>query len=65
MGEALVERLSPVRERYQALRPDEAAIEEALREGAERARAIASPTMAEVRAAMGVSKLGQPVGRHH
>jgi tryptophanyl-tRNA synthetase len=65
VGEALVERLSPVRERYQALRPDEAAIEEALREGAERARAIASPTMAEVRAAMGVSKLGQPVGRHH
>jgi tryptophanyl-tRNA synthetase len=65
VGEALVERLSPVRERYQALRPDEAAIEEALREGAERARSIASPTMAEVRGAMGVSTLGQPVGRHH
>jgi tryptophanyl-tRNA synthetase len=54
VGEAVVERLSPVRERYLALRPDEAALEEALREGAERARAIASTTMTEVRAAMGV-----------
>jgi tryptophanyl-tRNA synthetase len=54
VGEALVELLSPARERYLALRPDEAALEGALREGAERARAIAAPTMAEVRAAMGV-----------
>jgi len=54
VGEAVVERLSPVRERYLALRPDEAALEEALRAGAERARAIAAPTMTEVRAAMGV-----------
>jgi tryptophanyl-tRNA synthetase len=53
-GEALVELLTPIRERYIALRPDEAALEEALREGASRARAIAGPTMAEVQAAMGV-----------
>jgi tryptophanyl-tRNA synthetase len=58
VGEALVERLSPVRERYLALRPDEAALEEALREGAERARVIAAPTMSEVRAAMGVGPRG-------
>jgi tryptophanyl-tRNA synthetase len=58
VGETLVERLSPVRERYLALRPDEAALEGALREGAERARAIAGPTMAEVRAAMGVGPAG-------
>jgi tryptophanyl-tRNA synthetase len=58
VGEALVERLSPVRERYLALRPDEAALEEALREGAARARAIAAPTMAEVHAAMGVGGAG-------
>ena len=58
VGEAVVERLSPVRERYLALRPDEAALEEALREGAERARAIAAPTIAEVRAAMGVGPPG-------
>jgi tryptophanyl-tRNA synthetase len=53
-GEALVELLTPIRERYIALRPDEAALEEALREGASRARAIAGPTMAEVQAAMGL-----------
>jgi tryptophanyl-tRNA synthetase len=58
VGETLVERLSRVRERYLALRPDEAALEGALREGAERARAIAGPTMAEVRAAMGVGPAG-------
>jgi tryptophanyl-tRNA synthetase len=58
VGEALVELLSPVRERYLALRPDEAALEEALREGAARARAIAAPTMAEVHAAMGVGGAG-------
>jgi tryptophanyl-tRNA synthetase len=54
VGEALVDLLSPVRERYLELRPDEAALQEALRRGAERARAIASGTMVEVHAAMGV-----------
>jgi tryptophanyl-tRNA synthetase len=54
VGEALVGLLSPVRERYLELRPDEPALQEALRRGAERARAIASGTMAEVHAAMGV-----------
>jgi tryptophanyl-tRNA synthetase len=58
VGEAVVERLSPVRERYLVLRPDEAALEDVLREGAERARAIAVPTMAEVRPAMGVGPPG-------
>jgi tryptophanyl-tRNA synthetase len=55
VGEAVVELLAPVRERYQELRPDEAALEATLQEGAERARAIARPTLAEVREAMGVS----------
>jgi tryptophanyl-tRNA synthetase len=58
VGEALVELLSPIRERYLALRPDEAALERALGEGAERARALAGPTMAEVHAAMGVGGRG-------
>jgi tryptophanyl-tRNA synthetase len=53
-GEALAELLTPIRERYLTLRPDEAALEETLREGATRARAIAGPTMAEVQAAMGL-----------
>ena len=46
--------LAPVRERYLALRLDERALEELLAAGAERARAIASQTLAEVRSAMGV-----------
>ena len=54
VAEAVAEYLRPVRERYAELRPDEAALEEALGDGAERARAIASVTLADVRAAMGV-----------
>jgi tryptophanyl-tRNA synthetase len=54
VGEAVVEWLTPVRERYEELRPDEARLEEILAAGAEKARAIASATMVDVRAAMGV-----------
>jgi tryptophanyl-tRNA synthetase len=54
VGDAVAELLAPVRERYAELRGDEAALEAVLQEGAERARAIASGTLAEVRAAMGV-----------
>ena len=54
VGEAVVELLTPVRERYAELRGDEQGLEAILQEGAERARAIASGTLAEVRAAMGV-----------
>jgi tryptophanyl-tRNA synthetase len=54
VGEALVALLAPVRERYQALRPDEEALEATLARGAERAREIASRTMAEVRDVMGI-----------
>ena len=51
---AVVEYLPPVRERYAELRADEAALEAVLADGAERARAIAAATLADVRAAMGV-----------
>jgi len=54
VGEAVAELLAPVRERYSDLRPDEERLEAALGEGAERARSIASATLAEVRQAMGV-----------
>jgi tryptophanyl-tRNA synthetase len=54
VAEAVVDFLAPVRERYEQLRPDEAALEAALTAGAEKARAIASETLAEVRAAMGI-----------
>ena len=54
VGDEVAEWLAPVRERYEELRADEAALEEMLAEGAERARAIAGPVVADVRAAMGV-----------
>ena len=57
VGEAVAEYLRPVRERYAELRSDEAELERVLAEGADRARAIASETLAEVRAVMG---LGAP-----
>ena len=50
----MVELLAPVRERYAELRPDEAALEAVLAAGAEKARAIAAPTLAEVRDRMGI-----------
>jgi tryptophanyl-tRNA synthetase len=54
VAEELAAYLGPVRERYQSLRPDEDALEAALGRGADRARAIASETLAEVRQVMGV-----------
>jgi tryptophanyl-tRNA synthetase len=54
VAESVVEMLAPVRERYAQLRPDEAALEAALAAGAEKARAIAVGTLAEVRDRMGI-----------
>jgi tryptophanyl-tRNA synthetase len=54
VGEAVVAELAPVQERYRAIRADERALEDVLAEGAAKARAIASRTLADVRAAMGV-----------
>jgi tryptophanyl-tRNA synthetase len=59
VAEAVVEYLTPVRERYTELRSDEASIERALAAGSEKARAIASETLADVREAMGVGSSGQ------
>jgi tryptophanyl-tRNA synthetase len=53
VAEAVVDYLAPVRERYAELRPDEAALEAILAAGAEKARAIAAPTVADVRERMG------------
>jgi tryptophanyl-tRNA synthetase len=53
-AEAVVEALAPVRERYLELRGDEAALHEVLAAGAEKARAIARGTLADVREVMGV-----------
>ncbi|MET0731219.1 MAG: tryptophan--tRNA ligase [Solirubrobacterales bacterium] len=54
VAEAVVDYLAPVRERYEELRGDQAELERILEAGAEKARAIAGPTVAEVRDAMGV-----------
>jgi tryptophanyl-tRNA synthetase len=54
VAEGVVELLAPVRERYAELRPDGAALEAALAAGAEKARAIAAPTLADVRERMGI-----------
>ncbi len=47
---------TPIRERYQEIRADEAYIAKVVRQGAERARERASKTLAEVREAMGILK---------
>jgi tryptophanyl-tRNA synthetase len=54
VGDAVVGYLAPVRERYQELRADEAGLERTLAAGADKARAIAADTLADVRRAMGV-----------
>jgi tryptophanyl-tRNA synthetase len=51
---AVVDYLAPVRERYEQLRGDEAALEGILLDGAEQARAMAAETLDEVRERMGV-----------
>jgi len=56
VAESVVELLTPVRERYAELRPDEAALEAALAAGAEKAREIAAPVVAEVRERMGYGR---------
>jgi tryptophanyl-tRNA synthetase len=54
VAEAVVDYLAPVRERYEAIRSDEAELERTLAAGAEKARAIASEVVDDVRQAMGV-----------
>ncbi len=51
---AVIDYLAPVRERYQQLRADEAALESILQGGAGRAHAMAAQTLADVRERMGV-----------
>jgi tryptophanyl-tRNA synthetase len=59
VADAVVEYLAPVRERYEEIRADEAGLERVFAAGAEKARPIASETLADVREAMGV---GAPRG---
>ena len=54
VAELVIDWLTPVRERYHELRGDDAELERILSLGADKARAIAGVTLADVRAAMGV-----------
>jgi tryptophanyl-tRNA synthetase len=56
VGDTVADFLAPVRERYSELRADEAMLEATLQRGAERAREIAVPVMAEVHSVMGLGK---------
>ncbi|MDQ3725919.1 MAG: tryptophan--tRNA ligase [Actinomycetota bacterium] len=53
VAEAVVEYLAPMQERYAELRGDEAELDRILGIGAEKARAIAAPVVADVRERMG------------
>jgi tryptophanyl-tRNA synthetase len=53
VAEGVVELLTPVQSRYAELRPDEATLERVLAAGAEKARALCAPIVAEVRERMG------------
>jgi tryptophanyl-tRNA synthetase len=54
LGELLVEKLAPINERFLALREDRSALEAILRGGAEKARALAVPTLNAAYAALGL-----------
>jgi tryptophanyl-tRNA synthetase len=54
LASAVVDYLAPVRERYEQLRSQEAELESILKDGAQRAGAIASQTLVDVREHMGV-----------
>jgi tryptophanyl-tRNA synthetase len=62
VGEEVAAWLEPVRERYAELRADEDRLEDILAMGAEKARAIASVTVGDVRAAMGLGPARRSVG---
>ena len=59
LAEGLVKGLAPIRERYLAVRKDEAGLRQLLAEGAERARGIARETLALARERMGLREGGR------
>jgi tryptophanyl-tRNA synthetase len=63
VGDEVAEWLAPVRERYAELRGDDAALEGILEAGADKARAIAATTLADVREAMGAGPARHAAGR--
>ena len=63
LAEAAVEAIRPLQERYRELRADPATLEAVLRQGAERAGAVAGETLQRVRTALGfLEAAGTPAG---
>ena len=58
LGEAVVEHLTPIQDRYHEIRKDEAYLHEVLRTGAAEASVVADETLAKARKAMGFLDLG-------
>jgi tryptophanyl-tRNA synthetase len=57
VADALVEYLRPVRERYSELIADPAELDRTLEVGAQAAREVAAPTLAEIKRRMGFGRL--------
>lgn len=57
VAEALIERLNPIRERYEDLMADPGEVKRLLAAGADRAREVAETTMKDVRARVGLAPL--------
>ena len=56
--EYINEHIKPARDDYRRLIDDPATVEAELRKGAARARELATPYLAEIRAAVGIRRLG-------
>ena len=56
LAEVLIETLQPISERFNALRADTAALDAILIKGAERAAALAAPTLAAAYQALGLQR---------
>ncbi|MGH8999915.1 MAG: tryptophan--tRNA ligase [Acidimicrobiia bacterium] len=56
VADAVVDHLAPVRERYRTLSGDPGEVRAALRQGAEKAEAIAGPVLDRVKAAVGLTR---------
>ncbi|MFN6564087.1 MAG: tryptophan--tRNA ligase [Nostoc sp. ChiSLP01] len=55
LAETIIEALKPIQEKYQAITEDKSYLESVLRDGAEKARAIANQTLSQVKIALGYS----------
>jgi len=55
LADTMIEALKPIQEKYQAITEDKSYLESVLRDGAEKARAIANQTLSQVKIALGYS----------